>query len=202
MDAVDEGATAEVGELIVIAPDLVDEVKAEAAIGALSEVARMTGAELAGTVTGHPWAGHGYDYDVPLLAGDFVTTDQGTGFVHIAPGHGADDFELGKKHGLEVPRTVEDDGHFYQHLPLVSGLHVLKDNGKIADILRDTGGLLARGKLVHSYPHSWRSKAPLIFRNTPQWFISMATNDLRATALQAINDSRFIPEGVATDCIR
>ena len=72
---------------------------------------------------------------------------------------------------------------------------MLKDNGKIADILRDTGGLLARGKLVHSYPHSWRSKAPLIFRNTPQWFISMATNDLRATALQAINDSRFIPEG-------
>ncbi|MEC7570773.1 MAG: isoleucine--tRNA ligase, partial [Pseudomonadota bacterium] len=195
VDAVDEGATAEVGELIVIAPDLVDEVKAEAAIGALSEVARMTGADLAGTVTGHPWAGHGYDYDVPLLAGDFVTTDQGTGFVHIAPGHGADDFELGKKHGLEVPRTVEDDGHFYQHLPLVSGLHVLKDNSKIADILRDTGGLLARGKLVHSYPHSWRSKAPLIFRNTPQWFISMATNDLRATALQAINDSRFIPEG-------
>ena len=195
VDAVDEGATAEVGELIVIAPDLVDEVKAEAAIGALSEVARMTGADLAGTVTGHPWAGRGYDYDVPLLAGDFVTTDQGTGFVHIAPGHGADDFELGKKHGLEVSRTVEDDGHFYQHLPLVSGLHVLKDNGKIADILRDTGGLLARGKLVHSYPHSWRSKAPLIFRNTPQWFISMATNDLRATALQAINDSRFIPEG-------
>ncbi|MGB1005866.1 MAG: isoleucine--tRNA ligase, partial [Thalassobaculaceae bacterium] len=195
VDAVEDGATAKVGEHIVIAPALVEQVKAEAAISALSEVARMTGANLAGTITGHPWAGHGYDYDVPLLAGDFVTTEQGTGFVHIAPGHGADDFELGKAHGLEVPRTVEDDGHFYQHLPLVNGLHVLKDNAKIADILRDAGGLLARGKLVHSYPHSWRSKAPLIFRNTPQWFISMATNDLRATALQAINDSRFIPEG-------
>ena len=151
VDAIDEGATAEVGELIVIAPDLVDEVKAKASIGALSEVARMTGADLAGTVTGHPWAGHGYDYDVPLLAGDFVTTDQGTGFVHIAPGHGADDFELGKKHGLEVPRTVEDDGHFYQHLPLVSGLHVRKttqDRRYPARYRRVAG---AR-KLVHFIP--------------------------------------------------
>src|SRR5262249_57992432 len=123
----------------------------------------------------------GYDFDVPMLPGGFVTTDQGTGLVHTAPGHGADDYDLGRAHGLEVPQTVDEDGRYYEHVPLFAGKRVLTPRGKTADAdgaaieaLAGSGALLASGKLNHSYPHSWRSKAPLIFRNTPQWFISMS----------------------------
>ena len=143
-------------------------------------LAAFTGADLAGTICRHPLHGQGYDFDVPLLAGDFVTDDDGTGFVHIAPGHGEDDFELGQKHGIEVPQTVAGDGTYFPHVPLFAGQHVYWPNGKTGDAngaviaaLAEAGALLAQGKLVHSYPHSWRSKAPLIFRTTPQWFISM-----------------------------
>jgi isoleucyl-tRNA synthetase len=158
------------------------------------------GSALAGTVCHHPFYGRGYDFHVPLLAGGFVTTDQGTGFVHIAPGHGADDWELGMAHGIEVPQTVGEDGSFYAHVPLFAGKRVLRPDGKKGDAdpaviaaLKDSGALLAQGKLTHSYPHSWRSKAPLIFRNTAQWFISMETNDLRKKALEAIDATRFVP---------
>ena len=194
VDAVADGSSAQVGERIVISPLLLEQVRQEAGIDAVTEICQLKGGDLAGTITRHPLAGQGYDFDVPLLEADFVTTDQGTGFVHIAPGHGADDFELGRANGLEAPQTVGDDGYYYDHVPLMTGLHVLKDNAKIADIIAAAGGLLARGSLLHSYPHSWRSKAPLIFRNTPQWFISMETNQLRETALKAINDTRFVPE--------
>ena len=128
----------------------------------------------------HPLRGKGYDFDVPMFAGDFVTTEQGTGVVHIAPGHGADDWELGRANGIEVPQTVSEDGSFYPQVPLFAGKRVLRPDGKKGDAdpaviaaLKEAGALLAQGKLTHSYPHSWRSKAPLIFRNTAQWFISM-----------------------------
>ena len=114
--------------------------------------------------------------------------------VHIAPGAGADDFELGLKYGLEVVTNVDDAGKFYDHVPLVAGLDVLKDNYQIAMIVKGAGALLAVGRLTHSYPHSWRSKAPLIFRTTPQWFISMENNELREVALEAIDATRFIPD--------
>src|SRR5258708_5006706 len=158
------------------------------------------GTALAGTICRHPLRGQGYDFDVALFPGDFVTDDDGSGFVHIAPGHGEDDFLLGQKHGVEVPQTVGPDGVYYPHVPLFAGKTVYwptgktgNANGAVIAALVAAGGLLAVGKLVHSYPHSWRSKAPLIFRNTPQWFISMATNDLRATALRAIAATRWIP---------
>ncbi|MBT5263329.1 MAG: isoleucine--tRNA ligase [Rhodospirillaceae bacterium] len=192
--AVAENSRANVGERLCVVADLVGSVKHECRIEEIAELDRFKGSELAGTLTAHPLRGKGYDYDVPLLAADFVTVDQGTGIVHIAPGHGADDFELGRSNDLEVPHTVADDGHFHDHVPLVAGLHVLKDNVKIAEIIAEAGGLLGLGSIKHSYPHSWRSKAPLIFRNTPQWFISMETNDLRDVALQAIKDTRFVPE--------
>ena len=194
VDAVSDGSTAKVGEKIVISPLLLAQVQQDAGIAAVTEICQLKGDQLAGTLTRHPLAGQGYDFDVPLLEADFVTTDQGTGFVHIAPGHGADDFELGRANGLEAPQTVADDGYYYDHVPLMNGLHVLKDNAKIADIIDAFGGLLARGTLLHSYPHSWRSKAPLVFRNTPQWFISMETNALRKTALTAIEETRFVPD--------
>jgi isoleucyl-tRNA synthetase len=158
------------------------------------------GAALAGTVCHHPFYGRGYDFHVPLLPGAFVTTEQGTGLVHIAPGHGADDWELGRAHGIEVPQTVGEDGSYYPNVPLFAGKRVLRPDGKKGDAdpfvvaaLQEAGALLAQGKLTHSYPHSWRSKAPLIFRNTPQWFISMETNDLRQRALAAIDATTFVP---------
>ncbi len=125
---------------------------------------------------------------------------RGTGLVHIAPGHGADDWELGQANGLPVPDTVGPDGVYLPQVPLFAGHAVYRADGKPGDADRvviaaveAAGGLLARGTLVHSYPHSWRSKAPLIFRNTPQWFISMAANGLREKALKAIDETRWIP---------
>ena len=144
--------------------------------------------------------GRGYDFDVPLLAGAHVTTDQGTGFVHIAPGHGAEDWVLGTANGIEVPHTVGEDGSYLDHVPLFAGARVLKDdgrqgdaNGRVITELAKAGCLLGTGRLVHSYPHSWRSKAPLIFRNTAQWFIAMEAHGLRAKALDAIDATRWVP---------
>jgi isoleucyl-tRNA synthetase len=166
---------------------------------------RATGAELVGTVCAHPLRGADgtdgyYDFDVKVFTGDFVTTEAGTGFVHIAPGHGEDDYELGLKNGVEVPQTVSADGSYYDHVKLFAGKRVYTPHGKTGDAnkavvaaLDPTGLLVATGSLQHSYPHSWRSKAPLLFRNTPQWFISMQANDLRAKALAAIEATRWVP---------
>jgi len=157
--------------------------------------------------------GHGYwDYDVPMLPGDYVTDDAGTGFVHTAPGHGADDYNTFVQNrplfadvGLtEVPHTVGERGEYYDHVPLLAGKRVYDENGKegdanaaIIDLLVGRDALIARGRLKHQYPHSWRSKAPLIFRNTPQWFISMGDDKgaagLRGKALKAIDETSFYP---------
>ncbi|HEY6431265.1 MAG TPA: class I tRNA ligase family protein, partial [Acetobacteraceae bacterium] len=127
--------------------------------------------------------------------GDFVTTEAGTGFVHVAPGHGEEDFDLGRTHGLEIPDTVAGDGRVNAWVPLFAGVHVYKADDPVCAALTETGGLLARGRLVHSYPHSWRSKAPLIFRATSQWFIRMdGPEGLREKALAAIEETAFVPE--------
>lgn len=191
--AADGMSLARPGERIVAVKELVEALAAEAKITDYAVVAEIPGRELAGTVCRHPWRGKGYDFDVPLLAGDFVTTDTGTGFVHIAPGHGEDDWKLGVANGIAVPDTVGADGTYLPHVPMFAGKHVFKVAPEILKAMTQADALLASGKLVHSYPHSWRSKAPLIFRNTPQWFISMETNDLRAKALKAIDDTRWVP---------
>jgi isoleucyl-tRNA synthetase len=195
-----EAKWAKTGDRLVVAASLVDAVAKAAHIAATKTLATFKGAALAGTVAKHPLHGKGYDFDVPLLAGDFVTAEDGTGFVHIAPGHGEDDFHLGQKHGIKVPETVAEDGLFHAHVPLFAGLSVYTAEGKegtaneaVIAALAEAGALLARGKLVHSYPHSWRSKAPLIFRTTPQWFISMESHGLRQKALRAIDATRFYP---------
>jgi isoleucyl-tRNA synthetase len=148
----------------------------------------------------HPLAGQGYDFVVPVLAGDFVTDETGTGLVHIAPGHGQDDFELGRAHNIEIPFTIDEGGVYLDTVPLFAGKRVLNDKGKdgdanssVMEALQNSERLLARGKLRHQYPHSWRSKAPLIFRNTPQWFISMQTGDLRNKALASIENVEWLP---------
>ncbi len=194
IDAVDEGGLALVGEKLICAKNLISNVCAAGKVTAHTVVAEFTGDALAGTICRHPLRGQGFDFDVPALAAGFATDEEGTGIVHIAPGHGADDWELGRRNGIEPPQTVAEDGTFYDHIPLFAGKHVYKVNDEVAAVLQEAGGLLAKGKLVHRYPHSWRSKAPLIFRNASQWFISMETNGLRDTALSAIDETRFVPQ--------
>jgi isoleucyl-tRNA synthetase len=188
------------GEKFLVALPLIDEFCARARIEAHTVIDLFPGDALSGVIARHPLGGQGYDFPVPLLAAGFVAADQGTGLVHIAPGHGSDDWELGQANGLPVPDSVGPDGVYLPAVPLFAGRSVYTADGKPGDAneaviaaVAATGGLVARGNLVHSYPHSWRSKAPLIFRNTPQWFISMAANGLRDKALQAIDDTRWVP---------
>ena len=206
IEAVAEGSLARVGEKLVVAAELLGQIAKDLKIERYKVVAgEVPGAALAETLCAHPWRGKGYEFDVPLLSGDHVTIEQGTGFVHTAPGHGAEDFEVvhlhnagaavkaGQKNRIEVPDTVDDGGSFLPLVPLVAGLHVFKADERVAELLAEVGALAAKGKLTHSYPHSWRSKAPLIFRATPQWFISMSTTGLRETALAAIDQVRWVP---------
>ncbi len=193
---------AQVGEKLAVARALLGQVAEEAGIAGHKVLATLKGEEIAGTLCRHPLAEQGYgDFDVPVLKADFVTDDTGTGFVHIAPGHGADDFILGQAYGIDAPQTVGEDGLFYDHVPLFAGKAIYQSDGKPGDAnpavvaaLKEAGSLLATGRLRHSYPHSWRSKAPLIFRNTSQWFISMEKNGLRDKALKAIEETAFFPE--------
>lgn len=189
-----DDSLAQVGEKLVVAEARLEAFADSCGITEHKVLSNLKGVALAGTITRHPLRGQGFDYDVPALAADFATTEEGTGVVHIAPGHGADDWVLGMQNGIEVPHTVGEDGCFFEHVPLFAGQHVYKCNDHVADVLAEAGGLLGRGKLVHRYPHSWRSKKPLIFRNTAQWFISMETNGLREKALKAISETRFVPE--------
>jgi isoleucyl-tRNA synthetase len=195
VDGVDAGSLARVGERLVVALELLPQFLKDVGIATHHVVHVFKGAELAGTICAHPLRDRGYDFDVPLLLGDFVTLEAGTGLVHIAPNAGEDDFVLGREHGLEVADTVGDDGTYNDWVPLFAGVHVYKAHDPVCAALSEAGGLLARGKLVHSYPHSWRSKAPLIFRATPQWFIRLdGPEGIRQKALDEIARTRFVPE--------
>jgi isoleucyl-tRNA synthetase len=204
VNEVQEGSLARSGDRLIVETELAGEVEAAAKIEKWTPHSSFPGSGLAGVVCRHPLHGQdkGYDFDVPLLAADFVAVDQGSGFVHIAPGHGADDYDLGSRHGIEVPQTVSGNGVYFDHVPMFAGRAVLTPagedgdaNGAVIKALIDAGGLVAKRTIVHSYPHSWRSKAPVIFRNTPQWFISMSVNDLRDKALAAIDSVRWVPDG-------
>ncbi|MFZ0693071.1 MAG: isoleucine--tRNA ligase [Alphaproteobacteria bacterium] len=201
IEAVAEGSLARPEEKIVLAEALAEQAMRAAKVSAFAAISEPL--ELEGIVCHHPLYRQGHDFPVRLLTGDFVTADTGTGFVHIAPGHGEDDWKLASAYGIAVPETVLPDGRYAESVPLFAGLSVLAagKDGKyyspaekpILKALEEAGALLAKAKLVHSYPHSWRSKAPLIFRTTPQWFISMEKNDLRAKALAAIEHTRWVP---------
>ncbi|MBI1238858.1 MAG: isoleucine--tRNA ligase [Alphaproteobacteria bacterium] len=201
--AAEEGAFARPGERLILA----DTLAAGVLRAAKAEATRLSDIDPKGLVCAHPFRGQGYEFDVPLLPGDHVTAETGTGLVHTAPGHGEEDFELGRKFDLEVPFTVGEDGVYLDSVPLFAGKRVLKDdgtdgdaNGAVIGALIEAGALLAKGKLRHDYPHSWRSKAPIIFRNTPQWFIAMdrpianeGGRTLRELALAAIDATAFYP---------
>ena len=195
VDAAAAGALARPGGVLVVALPLLVATCKGAGITAQHVQHVLKGAAIVGSRAAHPLRGRGYDFDVPVLAADFVTTDAGTGFVHIAPNAGEEDFVLGRQHDIEVADTVGADGTFNAWVPLFAGVHVYKASDPVCRALSEAGGLLGRGTLVHSYPHSWRSKAPLIFRATPQWFIRMdGKQRIREKALAAIAETHFVPE--------
>jgi isoleucyl-tRNA synthetase len=206
---------AKIGNEFILADKLSAEVFKHAKVTAFERVSDAPAKVLDHMTLKHPLRGRGYDFIVPLLDGDHVTDEDGTGFVHTAPGHGRDDFEIwmSKKSLLDaakietaIPYTVDENGAFTEQAPGFTGKRVINDKGEKGDAneavikaLIEAGMIIARGRLKHQYPHSWRSKKPVIFRNTPQWFIAMdkdiAKKDdtLRHRALSAIKVTRWVP---------
>ena len=178
---------------IVVAQPLLKLVLEECKIKKFNKILEFKGKDFEGTVCNHPFSKIGYDYDVPMLKASFITTEQGSGIVHCAPSHGPDDFNLCLKNGIKALETVDDDGKYTSNIPLFEGIHIFKANKLVIEKLNEQKNLLASGELVHSYPHSWRSKAPLVHRATQQWFISMESHGLRKKALKAIDDTKFYP---------
>ncbi len=228
--AAPENNWAKVGAAYVLAKNLAEGVFKAAKVEAFELVRDVDAAELQGATAAHPLRGHGYDFDVPLLDGDHVTDEAGTGFVHTAPGHGREDFDVWTANGrmlagrgieTKIPYTVDADGRFTKDAPGFEGAQVITDKGEkgnandvVIKALAASGHLVARGRLKHQYPHSWRSKKPVIFRNTPQWFIAMDkpygdagvpdpaapaptaggnADTLRNRALKAIKDTEWVP---------
>jgi len=178
---------------IVVAEALLESVKKNCNIEKYEILKKIKGKELKDTVCKHPFFDLGYHYDIPLLEARFVTTEQGTGIVHCAPSHGPDDFNLCLNNGIKAVETVDGDGKYTKNVALFEGIHIFKANHLVIEKLKEQKKLLANGELIHSYPHSWRSKAPLVHRATPQWFISMESHKLRNKALKAIDDTAFYP---------
>ena len=178
---------------IIIAEALLDSVLKDCEIKEFKMIKKFQGKDLRDTICKHPFFDLGYDYDIPMLEARFVTTEQGTGIVHCAPSHGPDDFNLCLNNGIKAIETVDDDGKYTKNVSLFEGLHIFKANPIVIEKLKDQSKLLSNGELVHSYPHSWRSKAPLVHRATPQWFISMESHKLRSKALKAIDNTTFYP---------
>jgi isoleucyl-tRNA synthetase len=178
---------------IVIAEALIDSVVKECSIKDYKEILKFKGKDFKDTICNHPFFNLGYEYDIPMLEARFVTTEQGTGIVHCAPSHGPDDFNLCLNHGIKAIETVDGDGKYTKNVHLFEGNHIFKANPIVIEKLKEQKNLLANGELTHSYPHSWRSKAPLVHRATPQWFISMESHKLRETALKALDETTFYP---------
>ncbi|WP_210496958.1 isoleucine--tRNA ligase [Microvirga antarctica] len=213
---------AKVGDRLVLADKLAAEVFAAARVGAYARVKDVLPVMIQRTA--HPFRGleganSYWDFAVPVLPADYVTDDAGTGFVHTAPGHGADDYNTFLKHRAvfeacgtpQVPHTVSPDSSYFSDIPFFAGERVYDDKGKdgganeaVIRKMMEVGALIARGRLKHQYPHSWRSKAPLLFRNTPQWFIAMDKaldhegDTLRQRALTAIRTVEWVPESGET----
>ncbi len=176
-------------EIVILVSELVSSVMKRFGVEEFEALAACDGKSLQGIRLQHPF----YDKQVPIVLGDHVTLDAGTGAVHTAPAHGQDDFIVGEKYNLPLENPVQDNGCYVPDLPLFGGEFVLKANDKIIELLQDRGQLLHFEKLEHSYPHCWRHKTALIFRATQQWFISMEKERLRKNALDAIQKVTWIP---------
>lgn len=177
-------------EALLIAEALVDAVMARYNVEAFKRLGAVKGEKLAGLLLQHPF----YPKHVPIILGDHVTIESGTGAVHTAPAHGQDDYVISKQYDLPIHNPVGDDGVYISTTPLFAGVHVSKANDLIVEKLKEQGALLLVNKLTHSYPHCWRHKTPLIFRATPQWFISMEKGGLRAAAMEAIERIEWLPD--------
>jgi isoleucyl-tRNA synthetase len=212
-----EGNWAKPGDHLILADDRGGDVMKAAKVTKCERLHHVPASVIAKILCSHPLRGKGYDFDVPLLPGDHVTDDAGTGFVHTAPGHGRDDFDVwtvnaraleARRINTAIPYTVDENGAFTEAARGFAGKRVINDKGEKGDAneavikaLIDAGMLIARNRLKHQYPHSWRSKKPVIFRNTPQWFIAMdepisdtdGTDTLRNRALHAISVTRWVP---------
>lgn len=228
--AAPENNWAKVGASYILAKNLAESVFKAAKVEGFELVADVPADQLAALTAAHPLRGHGYELVVPLLDGDHVTDDAGTGFVHTAPGHGREDFDVWMANGrmlaergieTRIPYTVDENGRFTKDAPGFEGAQVITEKGEkgnandaVIKALVEAGNIIARGRLKHQYPHSWRSKKPVIFRNTPQWFIAMDkpigeagapdaaapqpvaggnTDTLRNRALKAIKDTEWVP---------
>ncbi len=173
----------------IIATDLIDDFAAKTSAGNYSIIRSTTGDQLEGIVTRHPFI----DRNSPLILSDHVTLEQGTGCVHIAPGHGQEDFECGLRYGLDVYSPVNHEGRFIDTVPHFAGQNIFKANPVIIEHLKSTGALLNVENINHSYPHCWRCKQPVIFRATEQWFIGVDNNKMRDIALDTIRKVKWIP---------
>ena len=178
---------------VVVAEDLLKSLIEDCNIKKFTKVLTLSGKEFEGTICSHPFSKIGFNYDIPMLSANFVTTEQGSGIVHCAPSHGPDDFNLCLKNNIKAEETVDDDGKYTKHVPTFEGIHIFKANKIVIEKLKEQKNLLSSGELIHSYPHSWRSKAPLVHRATPQWFISMESHGLRKKALKSIDETNFYP---------
>ncbi|CAM4001500.1 MULTISPECIES: isoleucine--tRNA ligase [Vibrio] len=175
---------------LILASDLAKEVMDRVGVENYRNLGFATGADLELLNFQHPF----YDFTVPAVLGDHVTTESGTGIVHTAPGHGQEDFVVGQKYDLEIANPVGSNGVYLPDTELFAGQHVFKANDVVVETLKEKGALLHHHAYEHSYPHCWRHKTPIIFRATPQWFISMDQAGLRANALQAIKGVEWMPE--------
>src|SRR3954467_13700993 len=206
---------AKAGDTLILADKLAADVLKQARVAGYEKMQEVPATMLAAIVCMHPLKDMGYGFDVPLLAGDHVTDDAGTGFVYTAPGHGREDFEIWtanarvlEARGINpaIPYTVDENGALTTHAPGFEGKRVITDKGEKGDAndavikaLAAAGNIIARGRLKHQYPHSWRSKKPVIFRNTPQWFIAInkpikgLDGTLRGIALREIKTTRWVP---------
>ncbi len=193
VEELEEDSLVKKNDKLIFASELLESVTKEIGIKKFSTIKKFKGDNLSSCECDHPFKELGYDFIVKPFHGDFVNLEQGTGVVHIAPGHGDDDYVLGIENNVDIIQTVQDDGKYNQHAVGFEGEHIYKVDHKIADKLEEFSKLLFKGTLRHSYPHSWRSKAPLIYRNTPQWFISMEKNNLRDIALKSIDETIFYP---------
>ncbi|HUJ40142.1 MAG TPA: isoleucine--tRNA ligase [Candidatus Acidoferrales bacterium] len=174
---------------LLMAAEMKEKVAAGTGLAIGAERGRWKGRELEGLKFRHPFL----NFEVPAVLADYVTTDQGSGIVHTAPGHGAEDFYTGQKYGLETHAPLDDDGRYLEGLPEYKGKTVFEANPAVIAILRDRGALLGEQKLTHSYPHCWRCHRPVIYRATEQWFIGIEKNDLRSRTLEEIHKVKWMP---------
>ena len=175
---------------LVVAAELMERVCERLGLSAVEVLGQCLGAALEHLMLRHPYNGH----ELPVILGEHVTTETGTGAVHTAPGHGQEDFEVGQRYDLEVYNPVDGRGVFIEGTPLVAGQFVWAANDGLVEHMRAKGTLLAAEKFTHSYPHCWRHKTPTAFRTTPQWFIAMDQAGLREDALAAIDQVRWVPD--------